>query len=141
MKTHNREPASTPRRLETASPGGHNVGTIRSCLGFMGVVSLVVVATACSGPDAPTTPSAPTPIAPALVTTPTPNGPNGGSTSLPTGPYSVSGVVTDGVRAIAGANVNAWVRWACSPPSVQCGGYSYMYSTDQSSQTRAASFG
>ena len=84
---------------------------------------LLISAAACSGPDAPTTPSAPQ----ALVTTPTPNGPNADQPVLPTGPYSVSGVVTDGVSAIAGANVNAWVRWACSPPSVRCGGYSYMY--------------
>ena len=63
----------------------------------------------------------------ALATTPTPNnGPSADQPVLPTGPYTISGVVTDGVRAIAGANVNAWVRWAC-PPGVRCGGYSYMY--------------
>lgn len=111
-------------------PGGDNLGAMHACLRLMGGVSLVVVvaAAACSSPDAPTTPSAPTRVAPALVTTPTPNnGPSADQPVLPTGRYSVSGVVTDGVRAIAGANVNAWVSWACSPPTLPCGGYSYMY--------------
>ena len=70
---------------------------------------LLISAAACSRPDAPATPSAPTSNAQALVTTPTSNGPDADQPVLPTGPYSVSGVVTDGVRAIAGANVNAWV--------------------------------
>jgi hypothetical protein len=125
------------KRCAGRSFGGVNLGVMHSCLRIIGGISLVVAA-ACSGPDAPTTPSGMTPIAPALgstpaslapaqITPPPSNGPDQDQPHLPTGSHAVSGVVTDGVRAIAGANVNAWVRWTCSPPSVRCGGYSYMY--------------
>jgi len=74
--------------------------------------ALTLLVAACgssaTSPSSPSSPSAPTPP----IT-------NGGP-SFPTGNVTVSGVVTEGGRPLAGVNVNAWVQ-------TNTIGYSYMY--------------
>jgi hypothetical protein len=76
-----------------------------------GVLPIALLASACNSPVSPPTAPTQTTAAPPVTVA----GP-----SVLTGPYIVAGVVSDGARPIAGANVSAWID--------QVGfGYSYMW--------------
>ena len=74
------------------------------------VVCVALLASACRNPEASPTAPSQTTSAPTATAGP----------PVPTGPHTVSGVVSDGVRPIEGANISAWIDQGGS-------GYSYMW--------------